>query len=462
MNDDGKPGSWEEQLDDQLRGLVDVAEFDPGRLLVGRGSPATGNADGSEDENAWAISVDRLRMEIAHSLQAGMSLAKDIYDESGVLLLAAGSRITPRFLQLLRERGVRRVRLGAQGIRGNVAARPERAVDAREKHTPSSRELDEHMAVELQKPVLIKPVKLWRRPRLVLDRFREETSRGVIQHAATGAAVSDLCGTLQAGRKASVDELRGAFDHFVDMAALDFDLLPLIMSMQESNDEYLYDHCVNVALVSMAIASQLGLERDAVMEIGLGGLLQDIGMLRVPLSIRLARRSLSTEEWRVIHHHPLHTLDMLTGLRGVPQSVKFIAYQVHERQDGSGYPRGREGRHIHKYAEIVSLADVYSAMTRERPHRPHVSPYQAAKRILADVGEEKFDRELVRALLDTLSLFPIGSRVSLSNGAKARVLRANPGLHTCPVVEELTADGCPTGHIIDLSQEATPTVVTAE
>jgi HD-GYP domain-containing protein (c-di-GMP phosphodiesterase class II) len=211
----------------------------------------------------------------------------------------------------------------------------------------------------------------------------------------------------------------------------------------------------------MAIASQLGVHHSTITEIGLAGMLHDIGMLRVPASIRLASRELTDRELHEIHRHPLHTLDMLSGLRGIPQAVKFVAYQAHERINGEGYPRGRMGRQIHRYAEIVSIADVYSAMTNIRPYRAAMTPYMAAKTILTEGSVEKFDRQLVRAFLDTIALFPIGSRVELSNGSIARVLRANPSLHTRPVVEELTADGCSTGYIIDLSEEDTPRVIRA-
>jgi len=218
---------------------------------------------------------------------------------------------------------------------------------------------------------------------------------------------------------------------------------------------------VNVALISMAIGSHLGLDRERIMEIGLGGLLHDIGMLRVPSSIRQAPRELTEREWREIHRHPLHTLDMLADLRGLPQTVRFISYQAHERFNGSGYPRHRSGRQLHEYAKIVSLSDMYTAMTSKRPFRPAMPPYIAARTILTDGAAGKFDRAAVRAFLDTLSLFPIGSRVRLSDKSTARVLRANPGLHTCPVVEELAEDGLPTGRLIDLSYEDAPRVIQA-
>ena len=463
MADNTEPGLWEDTLDRELdkqgaRGqAVMETRSEPDGVPVTSTEPVL-------DEDGESISVGRLRAEVFHSVTSGMTLAHSIYDESGVLLLAAGSRITQRFLQLLRERGITRVRLRSTPEpqpAPSVSDSPEELAED-DLHTRHSRELDERMADELQRHIETRPIKAWRRPRLSADDLKGEATRGLETHSATSAAVTHVCAALQAGRNISVSELRRSIDHFVDMVTLDFDLLPFIVALQESKDDYLYDHCVNVALLSMAMASQLGLSRPAVMEIGLGGMLQDIGMLRVPDSIRLGSdEELTEREWREVRRHPLHTLDMLADLRGVPLPVKFVGYQVHERLDGYGYPRGRSGRQLHRYAEIVSIADVYTAMTHPRPHRPALLPYVATRRILIDAHRNKFDRELVRAFLDTVSLFPVGSRVRLSDGSTGRILRANPGLHTRPVLEELTADGCPTGHIIDLSDDATLRVIKA-
>jgi HD-GYP domain-containing protein (c-di-GMP phosphodiesterase class II) len=152
---------------------------------------------------------------------------------------------------------------------------------------------------------------------------------------------------------------------------------------------------------------------------------------------------------------------MLAEVRDLPQTIRYIAYQVHERFNGSGYPRGRSGPQLHEYAKLVSVADVYAAMTANRPYRKAMPPYEAAKTILYEGAEDKFDRTLVRALLDTVSLFPIGSQVYLSDGSAARVLRANPGLHTRPVVETIGSDGSPTGQVVDLAEDAALHVVRA-
>lgn len=462
MGDTGAPSSWEQTLDQDLEKLG-RAVLTPTEA-VGAHSPLTAPREPSTADGAVrSISVRQFRMEIFQSVRDGMTLSEDICDDSGVLLLAAESRITERFLQLLHDRGITQLRLGTPQ---RTPATPVPTVgpdsdDAELLSTALSRTLDERLAGELLEPIVYRPVLPWRRPRLSINDLKSQATQGVQKHVATGAAVADLCETVRVGERTTPEAVRQSIANFVAMAAIDFDLLPLVVAMKRPRNEYLFDHCVNVSLLSMSMAAHLGVDRERIMEIGLGGLLQDIGMLRVPESIRLATRPLTDSERLEIHRHPLHTLDMLANLRGIPQIVKLLAYQVHERLDGKGYPRGRFGAQIHEYAKIVAIADTYAALTHNRPHRPALTPYQAAKKVLKDGASDKFDRRLVRAFLDTVSLFPIGSQVGLSDGSSARVLRANPGLHTRPVVEQLSPDGSPTGIIIDLSSEEAGTVITS-
>ena len=100
-------------------------------------------------------------------------------------------------------------------------------------------------------------------------------------------------------------------------------------------------------------------------------------------------------------------------------------------------------------------------MTRPRPHRPSLRPYDAAKIILVESAQNKFDSTVVRAFLDTVSLFPIGSLVRLNDGTTAQVLRANPGMHTRPVVELLYSAGTLSGQVVDLTTEPELSVVGA-
>ncbi len=377
------------------------------------------------------------------ALRTGMRLSKDICDENGVLLLRAGTRITRRLLTILGQRNIRSVQTSSVLLQPHGDA-------LRRRYTE---QLDELLLGELQKRHALRPVSASERPRLSLEDLKGEAERGAEAHAAARDELGGLFEGLRSNPHTVSERVRSTVNEFVDMVTLDFDLLPTIVGMENSQDEYLFDHCMNVSLVGMAIAAQLGLPREAITQVGLGALLQDVGMLMVPEEIRLAPRALTDDERFEIERHPIYTLDYLERIEGLPSTVRFIGYQVHERADASGYPRQRSGMLIHQFAKIVAVADAYAAMTRPRPHRNSMLPYEAIRTVLTQGSHSKFDRTIIRALLDCVSLFPIGSWVELSNGMRARVIRANPGFHTLPVVMEVDADYNPTGRIIDLSMQ---------
>ena len=378
------------------------------------------------------------------SLRVGRSLSQNIYDESGVLLLVAGSEVTPRFLELLRQRGDQSVTLRPPWPPPQPPNPGEPA---------SVRKLDDQLAAELNKHDPIGAAPAPQPIRLPFEALQAEAKQGLQRHVDATAVLAGICETSQSGRAISSDKMRGLLGEFVGMLTLDSDLLATIVSMQATLGEYLFDHCVNSALLSMTVASQLGLNRERILAVGFGAVFQDVGMLRVPEAIRLAPRDLTPEEREEVERHPVRTLHYLEQIRGLPVEAGFIGYHAHERADGAGYPRQRSSTTIHPLAKIVAVADVYAAMTRPRPYRPQIAPHEAMKQILADTGRGRFDRTVVRALLDSVSAFPIGTIVELRKGIKGRVIRANPGHHTRPVIAVIDADGTPTDWIIDLSQE---------
>ncbi|MCH7814447.1 MAG: HD domain-containing protein [Planctomycetes bacterium] len=205
--------------------------------------------------------------------------------------------------------------------------------------------------------------------------------------------------------------------------------------------------------MSMTVATQLSVPQDQVLHLGVGALIHDVGMLRVPPELRQAPRQLTEAERFEVSRHPLHTLDCLERVGNLNDLSLIVAYQIHERGDRSGYPRQRPLTTIHPLARLAAIADTYAAITAQRPHRNARGPYEAMETLLRETSRNRFDRQVMRCFLDCISLFPIGSYVRLSNGQLAKVLRANPGLHTQPVVVPLHDDGTESGIELDLSCE---------
>ena len=144
----------------------------------------------------------------------------------------------------------------------------------------------------------------------------------------------------------------------------------------------------------------------------------------------------------------------------ISHGAKATAYQIHERLNGSGYPRKRQHPQIHLFARIGAVADTYLAMVSPRNGRIGMTPYDAVEKLLYATRIGLFDASVVRALLHAVSLFPVGSVVKLSDGRSARVSRSNRDHYDRPVVEVLSDNPSDDGQILDLAQEPSLAVVT--
>lgn len=114
----------------------------------------------------------------------------------------------------------------------------------------------------------------------------------------------------------------------------------------------------------------------------------------------------------------------------------YVAWQHHEKFDGTGYPCGLKGKEIHEYARITALADVYDALTTNRSYREQIMPHEAIE-YLRDSEGTAFDPEIAEVFLDKIAPFPVGSIVLLNNGEKAVVIRINKEFPGRPVVASI-------------------------
>jgi len=149
------------------------------------------------------------------------------------------------------------------------------------------------------------------------------------------------------------------------------------------HDLYTYTHSVNVGILSLLLAKRyLGSFSDHdLRELGVGFFLHDLGKTRIDPAILNKQGRLTEKERLEVQKHPQDGFDILKEVDQVSHESKTIILQHHERDDGSGYPNGLKGDEIHLYARICSLADVYDALTCDRPYRNKLSPFMALKLI---------------------------------------------------------------------------------
>lgn len=366
----------------------------------------------------------------------GRELNLPIHDTKGLLLLAAGAKFTAEVKQKLLERGITYVVLDeCDASNMTLASRPSGEVAALARLDTQLNERLETlirsgaMTVRNSGPPLLQRVIQHGRKNYDAETRQQLASQ---QQAAT-QAVETMMADVAEGRELNgggVNQLAGSCAEglVIDIGNT------LSVSFQQNQDSTIEKHAVSVALLGMAIGIEMGLDIDNVQTIGMAGLVQDLGMTRIPSDIRKAHRPLSPIEFLEVQKHPIWTANILERTNGLPKIVQLVAYQTHERPDGSGYPRKRERKSIHLFARILHVADAYTAMTAERPHRAPMMAYAAIETLLRQARRGQVDPQVVRAMLNVVSLFPIGSFVTLSDGSVAQVLRSNGANFTKPVV----------------------------
>lgn len=373
-----------------------------------------------------------------HELKPGVSLSEPIYTEDKKLLLAQGLPFTREMQDALRDGAWKYVFIGEWNEAD--AAKYSRATPLAVYRAEAERMADallrtfqsELAAAETGAPPVGLPLR-----DAVNRQYRSQRSEQVRQEFAakrrdSSALVENICeGLLPPGNVASAaaSTIDSLLSHFCTDPSLAANLVNL-----KGAGEYLYTHSVNRAVLAVHIATGLGYSRKQVSDISVSALVADLGMTMVPRNLVNAPRRLTAHEYAEIQRHSLYTLHAIRKMPGLPAEAPFVAYQMHERHDGSGYPGHRKTPHIHRYAAIAAVADAFDAMTSPRPWRAALPPYRAMEMLIKEAARDKYDREAVRALLQYVSLFPIGSLVRLSTGEVAKVIHATGRTYDRPVV----------------------------
>lgn len=231
----------------------------------------------------------------------------------------------------------------------------------------------------------------------------------------------------------SVLEHRHTVEDAIQMILRDCDLAMNLLN-QPSDINYLTAHAFKVNILAIEVATTMGLSKQEIMNVGLAATFQDLGMLCLPQALVNKPMPLSPSELQEVRRHPIYSVEALEKVQGLPRDVSEGISQAHERLDGSGYPAGLSGNQIHPLAKILAVINVYVAMLSARPYRQALTTYDAIFFLLHNAYYNLLDRNIVKTLLDVLSLFPIGTLVELKTGEIARVVSANEEAYTRPVV----------------------------
>ncbi|MGE5677893.1 MAG: HD-GYP domain-containing protein [Pseudomonadota bacterium] len=199
----------------------------------------------------------------------------------------------------------------------------------------------------------------------------------------------------------------------------------------KNTNSYLYSSAINVALISVLIGWELGLGSDMICELFIGGIFHDIGMAMLPKEVVYKREPLELEEKRHILYHPAIGYDYLKDKSFLSSYVRAVTLGHHEHMDGTGYPNRKSGDEIHLLTQIIGIADIYDAMTSDRPYRQALSVNEALEYIMS-VGGKHYNIDIVKAFIKKINPYPVGSLVKLSDGRTAVVRRVPPDMPARP------------------------------
>ena len=232
--------------------------------------------------------------------------------------------------------------------------------------------------------------------------------------------------------KETQERISHAADNLLASVYSDDNLL-LKMYQLQSYDDYTYKHCLRVAMLTTQIGKQLNMSREDLHELSEAALLHDIGKRQISIDIIRKPAKLTDEEFAEIKNHTVRGYNLLKETGQYSDRLLNAVLMHHEKFDGTGYPLGIKGNQITYFARIIAIADVYDALTSNRPYRKPWSVAEAEEYMMGGSGTH-FDYDLIQAFVQTFAPYPVGSVVLLSTGEEATIV-SNTKNVLRPIVE---------------------------
>lgn len=250
--------------------------------------------------------------------------------------------------------------------------------------------------------------------------FEVELGSAQEGHAELESGIGDVMGDIREGGKLDLERLSGGIGTMIDSITRNPAAFPWVMELRRKG-EYPYQHALGCSVWAATFGRHLGLELQNLRDLALGGLLCDIGKLRLPPELLSRRDRLQPEDVNTLRSHVQESRRIVENTNGMSPDVVAMVAHHHERHDGSGYPDGLAGTDIPVFARMIGLVDSYDAMTSVRPYATSRSPHEAVMELYQN-RNRLFQAELVEQFIATSGIYPTGSLVELSNGSVGVVM----------------------------------------
>ncbi len=350
------------------------------------------------------------------SLQNGMRIDQYIVDKSGRMLVGRGTILDEYMINSMLKMGITGVYVGDGEEEPEKEKKPKEVVIS-----PKVQEtIEKNIVSDRSKVKLTESVK--KRVEEGIQYLYSNTDSETFTDA-TNSIASDLM-------KAITEN---------DAIAVDIDALKV-------SDEYTFKHSVDVATMAMIIAKKHGLNDKEIYEIGIAGLLHDVGKSKIPNEVLNKPGKLTDDEFALMKQHSLFGYGILKEKKDISEPIRMGVLQHHEKINGKGYPIGVPAGKISRYAKILSVADIYDALVTERPYKKAFSKRDAVEMIMSMTDE--LDISAMKSFLGSVILYPVNSIIQLSNGEQAKVVENNPECILRPKVVGLTS-----GNVYNLAED---------
>lgn len=252
---------------------------------------------------------------------------------------------------------------------------------------------------------------------------KEELPRAKDVYTRASVSFRDTMDRIRAGGQLDVHTLEQVVNPMIESLIRNRDAMTWLSRIKQA-DDYTYGHSVSCAIYAIAFGRHLGLPREDLEILGLGGLLLDVGKTRIPRELLAKPGELTADETRLMREHVRHSEHIVRAQRDLDPRVLEMVRSHHERYNGTGYPDRLEGPAIHVFARIGGIVDFYDALITPRAYAPAVSSFDAMRELNKRSNSE-FQAEMVEQFIQAIGIFPNGALVELSSGEVGVVVEQN-------------------------------------
>lgn len=324
-------------------------------------------------------------------LEPGKTLAKNIYTAEDEVLLKEGVKLTKKYIEKLKKLGINYVYVQNPRLEGEV------------------------------KDVEIISEKVKREAVVIAKECLKNVNKG------------------SEGKKSDIiksEKIVKLIENIIEDISDNEDIIISLRDIRKLEDE-LFFHLVDVTILSLVMGESLDYDKEKLKLLGLGSFLHDIGKAMVPSKVLNKPGKLTEEEFAEVKKHTTYGYMILTSQDNIHELSAQVAYQHHERCDGSGYPLGISRESIHEFGRIVAIADVYNAMRSDRVYRPACKVKDVIEYLYTMMTKDRMDNVIMRKFLEQLTPYPVGTKVKLSNGYEGVVIKARKHANSRPIVRVL-------------------------